>query len=305
MAGVLNRGGPGAGVNGLSPIEEYLDELRASLQVRGAARRRFLKECEHHLADAGVERSESETVRAFGAAVEIAAAFDTEVAARLGVRSTFATVAGVLATGGSTLALVHSASSGATGPMGWAVTFFVAAQLAGVSTALALLQALVLRRSTMSPTQIVLLARRNACALVAAGVTMFSAGAALPGRGPALLLLAGPALVCCATTRVLRARALGRRLGGSGALAVRPPPKDVGLLTRLSVPAIGTRRLLGITTCLAVAAAFVRDHGEHATISDALLTSGIEGTAVIGCFLVVGPALGLWHPRLRRRARPC
>lgn len=291
-------------MNGGSPIEEHLTELRAALRVRGAVRRRFLQECRHHLVDAAAERGGREAVDAFGAAVEIAAAFDAEVAARLGVRSTFATLAGVLATGGSTLALIHAASPGATGPRGWAVTFFVAAQLAGVSTALALLQALVLRRSAMSPAQIVLLARRNACALVAAGVTMFSAGAALPGRGPALLLLAGPALVCCAMFAVLRARSIGRRLGGSGALVVRPLLQDVGLLTRLSVPAIDTRRFLAVTTCLAAAAAFVRDRGEHATVSDALLVSGIEAIAVVGCFLVLGPALGLRHLRVPRRAHP-
>ena len=67
------------------------------------------------------------------------------------MRATFATVAGVLATGGSTLALIHAATPGATAPVAWAVAFFVAAQVAAVAAGLALLQALVLRRSTMPP----------------------------------------------------------------------------------------------------------------------------------------------------------
>ena len=84
-------------------------------------------------------------MRAFGPPAEIAAAFDAEIAARRGVRSTFATAAGVLATGGSTLALIHAASANATAPVWWAIAFFVGAQVAGVALGLALVQALVLR----------------------------------------------------------------------------------------------------------------------------------------------------------------
>src|SRR5204862_2171712 len=105
-------------------------ELGGALHVRGAARRRFLRECRDHLADAAVERGEHEAVRAFGPASEIAAGFDAEVAARRGVRSTFATVAAVLATGGSTLALIHAASTNTTAPAWWSIAFFVAAQVA-------------------------------------------------------------------------------------------------------------------------------------------------------------------------------
>jgi hypothetical protein len=234
-------------------------------------------------------------VRAFGPAREIAAALDAEVAARRGVRSTFATIAGVLATGGLTLALVHASSPAAAAPVWWTIAFFVAAQLAAVSAGLALVQALVLRRSTMSAADAMLLARRNGCALVAAGVTMFSAGAAVPGQASAVLLLAGPALVCVALVAVLRARSLARRLDGSRDPAVRPPLEDLGRLIRLPVPSLDNRTLLVVTTGVAATAAFVRDHAEHATSGGAFVTAGIETMAVVGCFLVFGAALGLRH----------
>ena len=186
----------------MSAIERYLTELGAALHIRGRARRRFLRECRDHLVDASAEQGEEAAVGAFGPAPEIAAALDAEVASRRGVRSTFAAAAGVLATGGSTLVLINAASPDTEAPVAWAIAFFVAAQLAAVSGAVALLQALVLRRSTMSAADAMLLARRNGVALAAAGVTMFSAGAAVPGQGSAVLLLAGPA------TRLRRA---GRR----------------------------------------------------------------------------------------------
>jgi hypothetical protein len=277
----------------VSPVERYLSELGAALQVRGRVRRRFLRECRDHLTDAAAERGEEAAVRAFGPAVEIAAALDAEVAARRGVRSTFATAAGVLATGGSTLALIHAASPDATAPVWWTVAFFVAAQLAAVSAGLALLQALVLRGAAMSPADALLLARRNGCALVAAGVTMFSAGAALPGQGSAVLLLAGPALVCVALVAVLRARSLSRRLAGADAPAVRPPLEDLRRLTRLPLPAVGNGTLLLATTTVAAAAAFTRDLGEHATAGGAVVTAAVEAMAVVGCFAVLGAALGL------------
>jgi hypothetical protein len=279
----------------VTAVEQYLAELGGALHVRGAARRRFLRECRDHLADAAVERGEHAAVRAFGPAPEIAAGFDAEVAARRGVRSTFATVAAVLATGGSTLALIHAAATDTTAPAGWAIAFFVAAQVAAVAAGLALVQALVLRGSTMAPAQVVLLARRNGCALVAAEATMFSAGAAVPGRASAAVLLAGPALAGAALVAVLRARALARRLDGAGALAVRPPLEDLGRLVRVPVPALDARRLLLVTTAVAAAGAFLRDRVEHGSVGEAFAFAGVEGLAVVVCFFVLGPALGLWR----------
>lgn len=279
----------------MTPIEPYLAEVGAALRVRGAARRRFLRECRDHLTDAAAEVGEQAAVRAFGPAAEIARAFDAEVAAHRGVRSTLATVAGVLAVGGSTLALIPSASPAGHAPVFWAIAFFVAAQLAGVTAALALLQALVLRRSAMPPADVLLLARRNAFALVSAAVTMLAAGGAAAGQGSTVLLLAGPALACAAAVSVIRARSLAWRLQGATAPAVRPPLTDAMRLGGLRLPPVDARLLLLATTCAAAAAAFVRDRSEHATIGQACATGAIEAIAVVTCYLVLGPALGLWR----------
>ena len=236
-------------------VDRYLAELGAALHVRGAcagascasaaitwptrrpsmARRRPCAPSDRRL------RSPPRSI--------------AEVAARRGVRSTVATVAGVLATGGSTLALIHAASPDATAPMGWAIAFFVAAQVAAVAAALALVQALVLRRATMSAADVGCSPAATAARSWPPGVTMFSAGAAVPGRGSADLLLAGPVLVCVALVAVLRARSLARRLDGR-ARRVRPPLADLGRLVRLPVPALGARRLLLVTTCIAAVGAF-------------------------------------------------
>lgn len=263
-------------------IESYLRELRAALHVGGRARQRFLHECRDHLADAAAERGEAEALRAFGPPQAIAVAFDAEVAARRGVRSTLATATGVLATGGSTLALIHAASTQTAAPAFWAVTFFGAAQVAATAAALALLQALEIRRGASTPADVMLLSRRNACALVAAAVTMLAAGGALPGKGSALLLLAGPSLACAAFVSVLRTRALARRLDGARNRVVRPP-----------FPAVSPATLLTLVTMLAGCAAFVRDRAEHATPAGALVTAAIEAAAVIACYITLGPALGL------------
>jgi uncharacterized membrane protein len=279
-------------------IEEYLTELEAALRVRGAVRRRFLRECRDHLADAAADRGASQALRDFGPPSEIAAEFDTEVAARRGVRSTAVSVAAVLATGGSTLELIHAATTDGAAPAWAVVGFFVAAQIAAVAAGLALVQALVLRRSAMSPAELVLLSRRNTCALLAAGVTMFCAGAAAPGHASAAALLAGPALAAFAIVRVFRARSLARRLDGSGVLAVRLPLEDIARLTRLPLPQVDNRHLVPAVASLAAAAAFVRDRAEHASAGAALIAAGVEAAAVVACFLMLGPALGI------RAARP-
>jgi hypothetical protein len=273
--------------------EEFLAELTGALHVRGAPRRRFLRECRDHLADAAAERGIEQAMRDFGLPSQIAAEFDAEVAARRGLRSTFLAVAGVLATGGSTLALIHAASTHTNARAWWVAGFFVGAQLAAVAAGLALVQALLLRRSTMSPAELRLLSRRNACALVAAGVTMFSAGAAVPGKGSAAALLAGPALVCIAIVCVLRAWSLARRLDRSSTRAFRPPLEELARFARLPLPPLDPRGLLLATTCVAATAAFARDRGEHATVAQSLVTAGAEATAVVACFLVLGRALGI------------
>jgi hypothetical protein len=281
-------------MSGPTAIDRYLAELASSLQVRGFARPRFLRECREHLVDAVAKRGEAEGMRAFGEAKEIAAAFDAEIATHRSVRATFATVAAVAATAASTLVLIHASAPGATAPTAWAVVFFIAAQLAGVAAGLALLQALV-TRAGMPAGDAVLLARRNGCALLAAALTMFAAGAALPGQASAPLLLAGPGVAGVAIVAVLRARALARRLDQSKAGAVRPPLVDLRRLSGLPVPLLRSPALLAATASLAATAAFLRDLGEHATVGGALITAAIEAGAVAGCYVVLGPPLGLWR----------
>jgi hypothetical protein len=284
----------------VTPIDAYLRELAAALRVRGGARRRFLRECRDHLSDAAAERGEPEAIRAFGPAGELAAMFDREVAARRSVRSTATTVIGVVATGGSTLAVIHGATPDATAPVAWTVAFFVAAQVAGIAAALAILQVLVLRRATAAPTELRLLASRNAVALVAAGLTMFSAGAALPGRGSAALLLAGPLLLGIAFIAVLRTRSLARRLDGAAPAPLRSPLADLRRLVPVATPDLRPGELLLVTIGLAAAAAFLRDRAEHATILGALTTAGIEAGAVVACFFLLGPVLCVWRYRTAR-----
>ena len=109
------------------------------------------------------------------------------------------------------------------------------------------------------------------------------------------MLLTGPVLACVALVAVLHARSLAHRLDGAAALAVRPPLEDLRRLSRLPVPLLDARRLLLLTTCVAAAAAFLRDRVEHGTVCEAFALAGIEGIAVVACFFVLGPALGLWR----------
>ena len=286
----------------MTGIDEYVDELAASLRARGFARRRFLRECRDHLSDAADARGETGALLAFGPAGEVAAAFDAEVASRRGVRTTFTSVVAVLATGGSTLALIHASSRHTTAPTVWGICFFVAAQLAAVAAALALVQALVQRRSPARPGEVLLLCRRNGCALAAAALTMFSAGAALPGHGSALALLAGPVLVCLSILGVVRSWRHARRLEHPDTALYRPPLEDLGRLTALPLPRLSARRLLILTTAVASICAFLRDRGEHAALGQALMTAGIEAAAVVACFLLLGRALGI---RPRRDGDAC
>jgi hypothetical protein len=278
----------------MSAIDRYLSEIAETLQVRGAVRARILSECRDHLLDAAADRGEAEAVRAFGPASELAAAFDLESAARRGARSTALTVAGVAGIGASTLALIQGAEQSA--PVPWAVVFFIAAQLAGASVALALVQALALRRTSMSPSELALLARRNLTALIAAAVTMVASVGAFQS-GDAVSLLAGPSVAGIALIAVIRVREDTRCLAGARDTAVRSPSADLAQLAGINVRAREGWSLLVPVTCLATAAAYLRDVAEHATAGEATVSAGIEAAAVIVCFALLGPALGLWSRR--------
>jgi len=276
-------------------IESYMDALAAALHVRGRRRRRFLDECREHLTNAAADRGEHDAVRAFGPAATIAAAFDAEAATQRALRATSLTVAGVLLTGASTLALIQGAEAGTTAPALWAIVFFVAAQLAGTAVALASLQGLAQRHETIAPAELSLLCRRNLTALVSAGVTMFAAGAAVPGQASPFALMAGPVCVCVAFVATLRARHLARRLPGARDAATRSPLEDLRRLLHAHLPELTPARLLAAVTVLAAAAAFARDRAEHASAAGAAATAGIEAFAVVACFAFFGRELGLWR----------
>jgi uncharacterized membrane protein len=225
-------------------IDAYMAELAAALHVRGRSRRRVLEECRHHLADAAATRGEEEAVRAFGPAATIAAELDAESAARRMQRATAFAALGVVLTGASTLVLINAAQPGLTAPTAWAIVFFAAAQLSATAAALACLQALGQRRTVVAPAELALLGRRNLTALAGAGVTMFAAGAALPGRGSAVVLLAGPVVVCVAFIAVVRARRLTRRLRGSREGATRAPLDDLRRLLSTPLPPLPPAALL-------------------------------------------------------------
>ena len=171
--------------------------------------------------------------------------------------------------------------------------FFVSAQAAGVAGALALVQALVMRASSARPDEVVLLVRRNGCAVAAAGVTLLASAIALPGQGPAVVLLAGPVVMCVASGAVLRSRALARRLPRAGVTAVRSPLDDAARLVGVQFPSVALARVLFVTTCLAAMSAFVWDLGEDASVASAVVIGGVEAAAVVGCFVLLGRTLGL------------
>jgi hypothetical protein len=277
----------------MSAVDDYLRQLQGLLHVRGPMRRRVLGECGDHLRDASAQYGPNESVRRFGPAQEIAASVNTEVAARRAQRATAATAVGVLAVGASTLSLLHASGDGATAPVGWAVLFFAAAQVAALCTVLGVLQAIACRRQPSTAQEVALLCRRNGCALLAAGITMVAAGGAVPGRGWAVLLLAGPVLGVLAALGVLSARLIIRGHPAARQPLVCSPVHDLATLSGIPLPGLRPTRLLLLTVAVAAAAAFLWDHQDHGTPASALTTASIQAALVVLGFLILGPALGL------------
>lgn len=285
----------------MNAVEQFLTQLQGQLRVRGAARRRVLRECRDHLEDAAAQVGPQEAVRRFGAPDALAAAFDIEVAAGRTQRSTAAACVGVLAVAASTLALVNGASAGASAVPLWAVVFFAAAQTAAVSAVLAAVQAAGMRHAPAAPADMALLCRRNAAALMFAALTLFAAGAAVPGQGGAVSLLAGPTAAGLAIIAVLRTRSLVRRLPSGRSRVRRLPLTDVAAILAPSTPNMAHRTLLLPSTLLATASAFVWDHTDGGTATSSLTSASIEAALVIAGYLALGPALGLRPSRHGRR----
>ena len=277
----------------MSTIDDYLRELQQLLHVHGPIRRRVLSECRDHLADASAQYGPREAIARFGTVQQIAASLNTEAAARRVRYATAATALGVMAVGGSTLELLHSSDRAATTPIGWAIAFFAASQTAALCVVLALLGAAGLKAGSATTQDIVLLCRRNGCALLASALTMFAAAGAVPGHGSALLLLAGPILAAIAGLSVLSTRAIIRGLPTDSAPLNRSPLNDVSILTGLALPDLRPTHLLLLTVTLASGAAFVWDHQDHGTITSGLTSASVQATLVVLGYLLLGPALGL------------
>lgn len=286
----------------MTGVAAYLRELESALRVRGRVRRRFLAECREHLADASAAVGEEEAVRRFGAAGDLARAVDAEAAVRRGLLATVLSAAGVLTVAGSTLAMVHAADPTASAVLVWAVVFFAAAQTSAVAAFLALVQAAAMRYAAATPTDVVLLCRRNLAALGFALMTLFAAGAAVPGQAPAWKLLMGPAVAAVAVVGVLRARLLAGAVDPDASWETRSPLGDVLTLLRRSGVAgshAGSGVLLGPTVVVASVAAFCWDHLDQGTLATSTTAAGIEAGLVLAGFVVLGRALGLrsaWRP---------
>lgn len=218
----------------MTGVAAYLRELESALRVRGRLRRRFLAECREHLADTSAALGEEEAVRRFGAAVDLARAVYAEAAVRRGLLATVMSAVGVLAVAGSTLVTVRAADPTASAVLVWAVVFFASAQTSAVAAFLALVQAAAMRYSAATPADVVLLCRRNLAALGFALMTLFAAGAAVPGQAPAWKLLVGPAVAAVAVVGVLRARLLAGAVDPDASWETRSPLGDVLTLVRRS-----------------------------------------------------------------------
>jgi hypothetical protein len=292
----------------MSAAERRLEELASALRVRGRARRRLLAECRDHLTDATAAHGDEEAARRFGDVQDLAAALDTEVAVRRSIRATAATAIGVLAVGGSTLAMLNASVVGASLPAAWVVVFFGCAQASATCAGLAVLRAAAMAREESGAGDVAGLCRRNLLALALAALTMFAAGAAVPGRAAAWIVLLGPALASTAIIAVLRARSLARRIDPRAGVDRRSPVTDLAtvaarLLPRGEVAVPPIRFVLVPTALLAAAAAFAWDHGDHGTVTTSLAAAGVEALLTIGGFVVLGPALGLRTRSARFRRR--
>jgi len=290
----------------MTAVEQHLRELDGALHVRGRARRRLLAECRDHLVDASAVHGDGEAVRRFGAAAELASAFDTEIAVRRAMRATIATIVGVLAVGASTVALLNATDPHASAVVAWAVFFFACAQTSAVSALLAALRAAGMRNRPATPADVALLCRRNGSALTFALMALFAAGAAVPGHGSAMRMLLGPAVAALATLLVLRTRSLARQLDAYSHRTFRAPWSDLRAVAHLPV---GTIRPIDISSssvllvvAAAAAAAFAWDHLDQGNIASSLTAAAIEAALTILGFLLLGPTLGLRSARTDRHS---
>jgi hypothetical protein len=220
---------------------------------------------------------------------------DVEPMARRAAWAAWSAVVGIIATGGSTLAMISSADRSAHAVVVWAVGFFASAQVAAVCAALLVLQVLRIRSAPPTPAESALLCRRALVGLAAAALAMFSVGAALPGHGSMALVLGGPVVGLTAAGAVLWARAGIRRLAGASDRVDHSPFSDLRAITGLRVPVVGPVTL----AIVAAVGALARDRGEiGSTRAGSLAQAAIEALLVLAAYAVLRGPLGL------RRLRP-
>jgi HAAS len=292
----------------MTSIDQYLADLRDHLHVRGRVRRRFLSECREHLIDASAAHGEAEAVRMFGSAAELATSFQTEVAARRGMRDTMMSMVAVVAVAFSVLTIVNAVSPQVTAAPLWAVVFFVSAQTSAVAAVLAALRASATRHLPASAADVALLSRRNITALSFAVLCLLAAGGAVPGNAPPWRLLIGPIVAVCAAVGVLSTHRLVRKVDGPTTQLVREPLNDLRAVLHPSGQRSGdgttvsSTSLLVVTVIVAAVAAFLWDHLDGGTSSTSIRAATLEVVFVICGFVVLGPALGLRRGRRGRRA---
>lgn len=290
----------------MSAVDGFLREVEARLHVRGRSRRRVMAEFRDHLAESSTVHGPEDAVRRFGGAAELAAGFDLEVAVRRGLRATAVTIAGVLAMAASALVMLNAADAHASAPVAWAVVFFGCAQASAVSLVLAVLRAAAMRGEVGSPPDVALLCRRNGTALAFAFLTLFAAGAGVPGQTAAWKVMGGPVVAMVAAAAVARVRWHARQLDGYSCSLVRAPWADAAALTRRLAGVQGPDRaprpavVVAATVVLATGAAFAWDLLDHGTVAGSGVAAGTEAAMVLSGFVVLGRTLGLHAPLGRR-----
>ena len=276
----------------MTAVADYLQDLDHRLRVRGRARNRFLHECRDHLLDASTTYGEHEAIRRFGPAEHVADEFDLDMVDKRSVHSAVMAVIAVLALGVSTVALINAADPHASAVPVWAVIFFGAAQAAGVSVVLAVVQLSAQRRREASPSDVALLARRSSWGLLFALLTLVAGAGAVPGHGAGLPVLVGVSLAMLAAILMIRTRMLLRRFG-DGHRLVRSPLADLGMALGKRVVDPSPAGLLLTTVAVAVMAAFVWDQLDFGTLASSLTAAVVEAVLIVLGFLVLGPSLGL------------
>lgn len=278
----------------------WFDELRRALRlcgVTGSAARRVELELADHLA------SDPDAEERLGDPVELARAIAAEVATKQTRVAAFGAFGSLTLTAAACLiatGLVTAAggwpdlfAGGIVGVVA-ALLLAVAPQVALVAGGLALLRARGLRGAPAPAAELALVRRRATIALAAGGTTALAlATSALTSRSELAGWWVGLTLALAAgsTLALGTAAALVRR--SARALTTVPgPPGDV--FDDLPFSLHGRHReLLAGTALVVVLASSITGWVAEGDPGSGLVRGGIEGVAIVVCWLALGRALGL------------